>query len=75
MKSVFGKKDVKEIIFNLQQFQFCFSTCFGEVCGFFFPMAVSQTGMFDHMLVQIGHQNFTRALTACPEVEDAVNCC
>lgn len=65
------RRTLKETIFNLQQFQFCFCTCFREVCGFFFPMAVSQTGM----LVWIGHQNFTTALTTCPEGEDAVNCC
>lgn len=38
-------------------------------------MAVSQTGMFDHTLVETGHQNFTAALTARPEAEEAASCC
>lgn len=49
--------------------------CFREVCGFFFPIAASQKGIFDHMLVEMGHQNFTAALTARPEAEEAASCC
>lgn len=40
----------------------------------FFPMAVSQTGMCDPILVQISHQHFPTTSTTCPEVEGAANC-
>lgn len=38
-------------------------------------MAVSKTGMFDLRLVEMGQQNFTAALTAHPEAQEAANCC
>lgn len=38
-------------------------------------MAASQTGIFDHTLVEMGHRNFTAALTVRPEAEEAASCC